>query len=338
MPRGDVIELAHGSGCRATAELVADLFLPAFDDPALRALDDQASFDVEAGRMVMSTDGFVVSPVFFPGGDIGSLSVHGTVNDLAMAGARPRYLSAGFILEEGLAMSDLARIVDSMARAARAAGVRVITGDTKVVEAGKADRVFITTTGVGVAPVELRLSSDRARPGDQIVVSGTLGDHGMAILSSREGLGFATPILSDSAALHTLVAAMLEVAAAGLRCMRDPTRGGLGVALNEICDRSAVGMLLDEAALPLCPQVAAACELLGVDPLYLASEGKLIAICDREVAGSLVAAMRRHPLGMRAAIVGEVVADADHAVRMTTRLGGRRIVDWLFADELPRIC
>jgi hydrogenase expression/formation protein HypE len=331
------IEMSHGAGGKAMAQLVAELFAAAFDNPWLAQGNDQAVFEPPPGRLVLSTDSYVVSPLFFPGGDIGSLAVHGTVNDLAMAGARPLHLTAGFILEEGLPLAELRRIVLSMARAARAAGVAIVTGDTKVVERGKADRVFINTAGVGVVPPGVAPSGDRARPGDAILVSGTLGDHGVAIMAQRENLSFATTIESDSAALHTLVAAMVG-AVPDLHVLRDPTRGGLAATLNEIAHQSGVGMMLREAEIPVRPQVAAACEFLGLDPLTVANEGKLIAIAAAGQAPALLAAMRAHPLGRDAAIIGEVIEDAHHFVQMQTGFGGRRMVDWLAGEQLPRIC
>jgi hydrogenase expression/formation protein HypE len=286
---------------------------------------------------VIATDSHVVSPLFFPGGDIGCLSVHGTINDVAMAGAQPLYLAASFILEEGFPLGELKRIVESMAAASREAGVPIVTGDTKVVEKGKGDGVFITTTGVGVVPEGVRISGDRARPGDRILVSGTIGDHGVAIMSSRENLGFETTIRSDTAALHGLVAAMVA-AVPGIHCLRDPTRGGLATTLNELATQSRAGMLVDEAMVPVQPAVEAACEFLGLDPMYVANEGKLVAICAPEDAARLLETMRAHPLGRGAAIIGEVIADAHHFVQMRTRFGGKRIVDWLTGDQLPRIC
>jgi hydrogenase expression/formation protein HypE len=285
----------------------------------------------------MSTDGHVISPLFFPGGDIGCLAVHGTVNDVAMAGARPLYLAAGFILEEGFPLADLVRVVEGMARAANEAGVPVVTGDTKVVERGKGDGVFITTTGVGVVPDGVEISGDRARPGDAVLVSGYLGDHGVAVMSKRENLGFEVEIQSDTAALHGLVGGMVE-AVPEIHCLRDPTRGGLATTLNELAYQSGVGMRIRESAIPVRPEVAAACELLGLDPLYVANEGKLIAICPGECAEELLAVMHAHPLGADAAIIGEVVADPHHFVQMETGLGGSRIVDWLSGEQLPRIC
>jgi hydrogenase expression/formation protein HypE len=332
-----VVDMSHGSGGRAMAQLVDELFAAAFDNEWLREMNDQARLPMPHGRLVVATDSHVVSPLFFPGGDIGCLSVHGTVNDVAMAGARPLYLSAGFILEEGFALADLRRIVESMAAAARGAGVPIVTGDTKVVEKGKGDGVFINTTGVGVVPDGVDISGDRARPGDAILVSGTLGDHGVAILSLRENLTFETTIRSDTAALHTLVAQMIE-AVPGVHCLRDPTRGGLATTLNEIARQSSIGMRLKEAAIPVKPEVAAACEFLGLDPLYVANEGKLVAICAPDDAAKLLEAMRAHPLGHDSAIVGHVVADAHHFVQMETAFGGRRMVDWLAGEQLPRIC
>lgn len=288
--------------------------------------------------MVMTTDGYVVSPIFFPGGDIGSLAVHGTVNDLAMAGAKPLYLSASYIIEEGFPLGDLKRIADSMGAAAKAAGVMIVTGDTKVVERGKADGVFISTAGVGVVPDGLVLSGDRARPGDKVIVSGSMGDHGVAIMSSRENLTFETEILSDSAALNGLVETMVAVAGPHLRLMRDPTRGGLAATLNELAHQSGVGFRIVEDRIPIKRQVAAACELLGLDPLNVANEGKLVAVVAAEAAERLVDAMRAHPLGVDAAIIGETVEDDQRFVQMTTGFGGGRIVDWLAGEQLPRIC
>jgi len=331
------VDLNHGSGGRAMAQLIDELFVEAFDNEWLRQMNDQACFAVPAGRMVMSTDSHVVSPLFFPGGDIGSLCVHGTINDVAMSGARPLYLAAGFILEEGFPLAELRRIVQSMAGAAQEAGVAVITGDTKVVERGKGDGVFITTTGVGVVPPGVDISGDRARPGDRVIVSGTMGDHGVAIMSFRENLAFATTIRSDTAALHGLVAAMLQ-AVPGIRCLRDPTRGGLATTLNEFARQSGVGMRIVESAIPVQAQVSAACELLGLDPLYVANEGKLVAVCAEQDAERLVAAMRAHPLGRDAAQIGEITEDPHRFVQMQTAFGGMRMVDWLAGEQLPRIC
>ncbi len=331
------IDMSHGSGGRAMAQLIDELFLPLLAGDGLAQGNDGAVLPPVNGRLVMSTDSHVVSPLFFPGGDIGSLAVHGTVNDVAMMGATPLYLSASFILEEGFPLANLRRIVESMARAAREAGVAVVTGDTKVVEQGKGDGVFISTTGVGVVRDGVSLSGDRARPGDCILLSGSIGEHGMAILSQREGLAFDTTIVSDSAALHGLVAAMLD-SGADIRVLRDPTRGGLATTLNEIARQSGVGMLLQESAIPVNETVGAACEFLGLDPLYVANEGKLVAVCAATDAERLAAVMRAHPLGASAAIIGEVIEDAHHFVQMATRLGSRRMVDWLSGEQLPRIC
>jgi hydrogenase expression/formation protein HypE len=336
------VDLTHGSGGRAMVQLISELFAKHLGNEYLGQGNDGAVLpapllDGKPARLVMSTDSHVVSPLFFPGGDIGCLSVHGTVNDVAVMGATPLYLAAGFILEEGLALSDLARIVESMAQAARAAGVPVVTGDTKVVERGKGDGVFITTTAVGVLPEGLELGGARARPGDMVLVSGSMGDHGVAIMSQRENLSFDAPIVSDTAALNGLIAAMLATGA-DIRCLRDPTRGGLAATLNEIAGQSGVGMMLQEKAIPVKPVVAAACELLGLDPLNVANEGKLIAICASADAPALLAVMRAHPLGIAAALIGEVITDEHHFVQLTTTFGGRRIVDWLAGDQLPRIC
>ncbi len=332
-----IVEMTHGGGGRSMAQLIEQLFLAAFDNKYLRQMNDQASFPVANGRMVMSTDSHVITPLFFPGGDIGNLAVNGTINDVVMSGARPCHLAASFILEAGFPLVDLKRIVHSMAQAAQNANVSIITGDTKVVEKGKGDGVFITTTGLGIVPEGIHISADRARPGDKILVSGTLGDHGIAIMSLRENLSFHTSITSDTAALHDLVAAMIAVTP-NLRVLRDPTRGGLATVLNEIASQSGVGMMLQESTLPIQQQVSAACEFLGFDPLYVANEGKLVAICAPEDANDLLTAMRAHPLGSKAAIIGEVTEDPHCFVQMTTSFGGKRVVDWLSGEQLPRIC
>lgn len=333
------VDMTHGSGGRAMAQLIEQLFAPALANDILAQGNDGATFALPPGRVVMATDSHVVSPLFFAGGDIGSLAVHGTVNDVAVMGATPIYLAASFILEEGFPLGDLKRIAESMGAAARAAGVTVVTGDTKVVEQGKGDGVFITTTGVGVVADDRVLGGDRAQAGDVVIVSGPIGDHGVAIMSQRESLSFGTDLVSDSAALNGLVAAMLTADPAhGLHCLRDATRGGLATTINEIAQQSGVGVLLNEAAIPVRPQVAAACEFLGLDPLYVANEGKLVAIVAPAAAPAVLAAMRAHPLGGEAAVIGEVQPDAHHFVQMATRFGGRRIVDWLSGDQLPRIC
>jgi hydrogenase expression/formation protein HypE len=337
----DTILLGHGSGGKLSAELIRDVFLPAFQNPVLARLDDQAIVNVNGQRLAISTDSFVVKPLFFPGGDIGSLAVHGTVNDLAMGGATPLFLSAGFIIEEGFAMEQLRRVVTSLQRAAAEAGVQVVTGDTKVVEKGKGDGLFINTTGIGLVPEGVDLSADRARPGDKVLLSGSIGDHGIAILAQREGLEFETQIQSDSAALHTLVAEILRVTSnvtREIRCMRDPTRGGVSSTLNEIAERSRVGIELVESSLPIHEQVRGACELLGLDPLYVANEGKLIAIVAPEAADAVLQAMRRHPLGLEAQIIGTVKKENAGLVTMRTPFGTTRIVDMLAGDQLPRIC
>ncbi len=280
----------------------------------------------------------MISPLFFPGGDIGSLAVHGTINDIAMGGARPLYLSASFIIEEGFPLADLRRIADSMGAASRSAGVPVVTGDTKVVERGKADGVFISTTGIGSVPDGLDLSADKVRPADRVILSGTIGDHGVAIMSKRQNLAFDTDLVSDSSPLHELVATMVEAGGCDIRVMRDPTRGGLAATLNELAHQSNVGFRIDEDAVPVKPEVAAACELLGLDPLYVANEGKLVAIVAPEAADRMVAAMRSHPLGRDAVLIGEAIADDHRFVQMTTAFGGGRMVDWLSGEQLPRIC
>jgi len=331
------VEMTHGSGGRAMAQLIDELFVRRLGSPFPGQGNDAAVLPAAVGRLVVSTDSHVVSPLFFPGGDIGSLSVNGTINDVAVMGATPLHLAAGFILEEGFPLADLARIVDSMAQAATAAGVPVVTGDTKVVQRGKGDGVYITTTGVGVVADGVDWSGDRARPGDRIIVSGGIGEHGMAIMAQRESIGFAADIVSDTAPLHGLVAAM-RASGADIHVVRDPTRGGVATTLNEIARQSRVGMMLRENEVPVQPQVAAACEFLGLDPLYVASEGRLLALVAADDAELLLAAMRAHPLGQRAALIGSVHTDAHCFVQMSTRLGGRRIVDWLSGDQLPRIC
>lgn len=331
------IEMTHGAGGRAMQQLIKQLFARELGNAWLARGDDGARLPASQGGLVMATDAHVVSPLFFPGGDIGCLSIHGTINDVAVMGARPLWLAASFVLEEGFPLADLARIVASMARAAREADVPVVTGDTKVVERGKADGVFITTTGIGELRGDVDLSGANARPGDLVLVSGPIGDHGMAILSVRENLAFESPIVSDTAALHGMVAALLD-AAPTTRVLRDPTRGGLAATLNEIADQSRVGIVLEEASVPVRPAVLAACELLGLDPLNIANEGRAVAICPAGAADRALAAMRAHPLGTGAAIIGEVIADERRFVRMNTRFGGQRMIDWLSGDPLPRIC
>jgi hydrogenase expression/formation protein HypE len=329
--------LGHGSGGRLTAELLRDVFLPLFTNPVLARMDDQAIVEIGGSRIAFTTDSFVVKPLFFPGGDIGSLAVHGTVNDLAMGGAKPLFLSAGFILEEGFPSDELRQIAASMAKAAAAAGVAIITGDTKVVEKGKGDGLFINTTGIGVVPDGVRLSASQARPGDRVILSGFIGDHGIAILAKREGLEFDTEIESDSAPLHDLVDAMLA-ASHDIRCMRDPTRGGLSSTLNEIASQAGVSIQIEESKIPVREEVRGACELLGLDPLYVANEGKLVAIVAPEAADAILSAMRGHARGGDAVIIGTVGDRRAGLVTMKTAFGSTRIVDLLAGDQLPRIC
>ena len=330
------VEMNHGAGGKAMHQLIEQLFLQAFDNPWLSAQQDQASLLINNPRIVMSTDSHVISPLFFPGGDIGSLAVHGTINDIAMAGATPLYLSAAFILEEGFPFSELQKIVLSMAAAAKKANVAIVTGDTKVVEKGKGDGVFITTTGIGAIPAHVQMRHT-IQPGDKVIVSGYMGDHGIAVLSQRQNLQFATEIISDSTALHELTAAMLQVVP-HLHCLRDPTRGGLAGTLNEWANHYTIGFNIAEEAIPVRDAVRGACELLGIDPLYVANEGKLVAVCAPEDAELLLATMQRHPLGKDAAIIGEAIDDPHCFVQMKTSFGGERIVDWLAGDQLPRIC
>jgi hydrogenase expression/formation protein HypE len=340
LPQHERIVLGHGSGGRLSAELLRDVFLPLFSNPVLDRMDDQAIVEIGGARVAFTTDSFVVQPLFFPGGDIGSLAVHGTVNDLAMGGARPLFLSAGFILEEGFSTVALRQIAASMAEAAAAAGVAIVTGDTKVVERGKGDGLFINTTGIGIVPDRVRLSASQARPGDRVLLSGSIGDHGIAILCKREGLEFETEILSDSAALHNLVARMLAASEVpnAIRCLRDPTRGGVSSSLNEIAAQSGVTIQIEETSIPVREEVRGACELLGLDPLYVANEGKLLAIVRPEAADEIVAAMRRDPHGAGASIIGTVGDESAGLVTMRTAFGSTRIVDMLAGEQLPRIC
>jgi hydrogenase expression/formation protein HypE len=332
------VQLAHGGGGRLSQQLVEGMFVKALGNPALDLLHDGAVLTVGEQRLAVSTDSFVVRPLFFPGGDIGSLAVHGTVNDLAMCGAEPMAITAGFIIEEGFAMAELWRIVQSMERAAREAGVPVVTGDTKVVDRGKGDGVYINTTGLGLVPAGVEVTPRRARPGDRVLVSGAIAVHGIAIMSVREGLEFETELESDSAALHGLVAELLARGGEGVHVLRDPTRGGVASALNEIAAQARVGMTLTETAIPLWEPVRGACEILGLDPLYVANEGKCLAIVAPEAAAEVLAAMREHPLGREAAVIGEVVADHPGKVFLRSRIGGLRVVDMMSGEQLPRIC
>lgn len=336
------IVLGHGGGGKMSAELIEHLFVPAFRNEALEDLGDASvvrlSNAAPDGRIAMSTDSFVVRPLFFPGGSIGELAVNGTVNDLAMAGATPLYLTAGFILEEGFAIADLAQIVERMAGAAREAGVQIITGDTKVVERGHGDGCYINTTGVGVVPEGVQVGPRQARVGDRILVSGTIAEHGMAIMSVREGLEFESPIVSDCAALHTLAAAALEAGGGAVHTMRDATRGGLGAVLHEIAQAANIGIVLEESRLPVRAEVAAACELLGLDPLFVANEGKMVLFVAPEAADAVLAAMRRHPLGANTTMLGSAVAEHRKMLVARTRIGAHRVIPAPIGEQLPRIC
>jgi len=332
----DKILLAHGSGGKLSHKLIEKNFVPVLGNPLLDKLDDSAVFDL-SGRLAFTTDSYTVSPIFFPGGDIGKLAVCGTINDLAMSGATPLYLSLSFIIEEGLPLDELEKIVNSVHQAAVEAGVKIVTGDTKVVNQGSADKIFINTSGLGMVPPGVDISGANARPGDKVILSGTLGDHGIAVLSQREGLKFKTLLKSDCAPLNKLVAQMLE-AASSIHCLRDPTRGGLATTLNELAQKSMVGIKIDEARLPLNEAVLACCELLGFDPLYVANEGKLVAIVTPAEADKVLVKMRQNKYGKRASIIGEVSAQHPGQVVMKTHLGTSRIVDMLTGELLPRIC
>ena len=331
------IVLGHGGGGKLSAELVENLFLPAFRNPAIESLGDSAILRVPSGRLAFSTDSYVVRPMFFPGGSIGELAINGTVNDIAMSGARPLYLSVAFIIEEGLPMATLAQIVERMRVAANLAGIQVVTGDTKVVERGHADGCFINTAGIGVIPEGRDVGPARAKPGDAVIVSGTLGDHGMAVMSVREGLEFDSVIESDSAALHTLVD-VIFAASNDIHVLRDPTRGGLASSLNEIAAQSQVGIALVEDKIPVKPDVQSACELLGMDPIYVANEGKLVAIVGQSSAEAVLNAMRQHPLGAAAAIIGTVVAERPGMLTAKTKIGGTHVIPMQIGEQLPRIC
>jgi hydrogenase expression/formation protein HypE len=338
LPHEERIVLGHGSGGRLTHRLIRDVFLPAFDNPALRRGDDAAVVETESsGRLAVTTDAHIVAPLFFPGGDIGRLSVCGTVNDLAVLGAQPQWLTASFILEEGLAMADLRRVVESMRRAAKEAGVQIVAGDTKVAERGKADGLFIQTTGVGRIPPGRDIGGARARAGDAVLVSGPLGDHGLAVLAARGQLGFAIDVESDVAPLNGLVEALFE-SGAEVHVLRDPTRGGLATTLNEIAQQSGVALTIEEPAIPVRPAVASACELLGFDPLYIANEGRLVVLVAEVGAEAALAALRAHPFGRQAARIGVVEAGPSGRVRLRTRLGTSRVIEMLNGELLPRIC
>jgi hydrogenase expression/formation protein HypE len=337
MKKEGAISLDHGSGGRASHELVRSVFLPQFKNVLLDSLEDSTVFEIGRHKLAFSTDSYTVDPIFFPGGDIGCLAVHGTVNDVAMRGAQPLYLSVGFIIEEGFPMADLERILKSMKEAAEAAGVQIIAGDTKVVNRGAVDKIFINTTGVGVVKNDADIAGKNAQVGDVVMASGTMGDHGVTILSMREGLSFEAPIESDSASLNELVSEMMAVSN-GIHAMRDPTRGGLATTLNEIALQSNVGIELVEDQIPLREGVEGACELLGLDPLYLANEGKLVAFVAPEDADKVLNCMKAHPYGSEAAIIGRAVSENRGRVFMKTAIGGTRILDMLAGEQLPRIC
>ena len=339
----ETVKLSHGAGGATEETLIQQLFLKVFekrqaaDGIALDALDDGASIRVAGSEVILSIDGHTVDPIFFPGGNIGSLAVHGTVNDVAMMGAVPMYLTCGFILEEGLPMADLEKIVEAMGEAARHAGVNVVTGDTKVVPRGKCDKIFINTSGIGTVPEGLDLDASHLQAGDQLILSGTVGDHGMAVLTSRERLSFTSHIQSDTAALHDLVALMLREATT-IRCLRDPTRGGVATTVNEFAAASHLGVVIEETAIPVRPAVRGACEVLGIDPLTVANEGKLLAVVGREEANHLLRAMQGHALGVEARIIGQVVDEHHGLVALRTSLGVKRILEMPLAEQLPRIC
>src|SRR6266566_1099022 len=338
--RDEKITLSHGSGGKATHNLIEGVFAPAFSNPLLDAMDDAATFSINgtAQRLAFTTDTYVVSPLFFPGGDIGKLAIHGTINDLAVAGAEPLYLSAGFILEEGFPIADLRRIVASMAAAANEAGVSIVTGDTKVVQRGKADGLFINTAGVGVLRADWQIGQTQLQPGDKVLLSGPVGNHGIAIMLAREALDIETEVESDTAPLHTMVADILAAAGEGVHCLKDPTRGGVATSLNEMAIGSEVSIALDEHTIPVHPEVRGACEILGLDPLTIANEGKMLAIVSSETAEAALAAMRSHPLGHEAAIIGSVQTEPAGMVFLRTDIGGMRVLDMLVGDPLPRIC
>jgi hydrogenase expression/formation protein HypE len=331
------IELDHGSGGEASSHLIRDFFLSRLDNDFLRKLDDSAVLDMPGTRIAMTTDSYVVDPIFFPGGDIGSLAVHGTVNDLSMQGAQPLYLTLGLILEEGLSLDELSRIIDSVGEAASQAGVKVVAGDTKVVPKGHADKIFINTSGIGVIPGGIEVGIHNARPGDAVLINGNIGDHGMAILSKREGLHFESALESDSAPLNSLVSKMLDANPA-IHVLRDPTRGGLASALNDIASQSEVGIQLDEKSLPIGEAAAAACEILGLDPLYVANEGKCLVMVSRKDAQKVLRIMKSHKYGRHSRIIGEVTAEHPGRALLKTRVGGTRILSMLTGEQLPRIC
>ena len=333
----DKILLDHGSGGKISHSLITDIMLPIFNNPILSQLNDGAIFDIEGKRLAFSTDTYVVDPIFFPGGNIGTLSINGTVNDIAMCGATPLFLSAGLIIEEGFSLADLKTILQEMSIAAEKAGVKVVTGDTKVVPKGAADKIFINTSGIGIIPKNMDIASHRARPGDKIILSGSIADHGITILTQREGMTFDSSVASDTAPLNHMVKNMLSVCK-NIHVLRDPTRGGIGTALNEIAIKSEIGIKIYEEKIPVKNEVAAICELLGFDPVYIANEGKLLAFVPPEHAEKVLDVIKQDKFGQKACIIGEVVEDNSHKVFMQTRIGGTRIVDMLTGEQLPRIC
>lgn len=332
------IGLDHGSGGEASAELVEKIFLPLLDNLYLRQLDDSAVVSINGGRVAITTDSYVVDPIFFPGGNIGSLAVHGTVNDLSMQGARPLYLTLGLILEEGLPFDDLRKVMEGVAQASKESGVKVVAGDTKVVSKGHADRIFINTSGIGLISDGIDVSAWNARPGDRVIINGTIADHGISILTQREGLRFQSPLRSDSAPLNGLIAAIFRAAGPDIHVLRDPTRGGVATALNEIARQSNVAVHLYENKVPISPPVRSACEILGLDPLYVANEGKCLVIVSREHSEAVIEAMKHHPYGATAAVIGEVLEQPNAKVLLKTQVGGTRILSTLTGAQLPRIC
>lgn len=334
----DLVLLGHGSGGRLSHQLLDDLIIPTLSGVDRHDQNDAAILSAAGSRLAYTTDSYVIDPIFFPGGNIGDLAIHGTVNDLAMAGATPRFISVGLIIEEGLAIADLRRVLESMRAAADRCGVTIVTGDTKVVPRGKADRLFINTSGIGLLKQEIDIRGSRARPGDKILINGTIGDHGMAVLASREGLDLTTPITSDSAPLHELVAALLAAAGSAVHALRDPTRGGVATTLKEIALQAEIEISLDETALPIDPAVRGACELLGLDPMFVANEGKLLAFVAADQAEAALRSLQAHPQGRQAAIIGEVTAGEGGKVRLQTAIGGLRAVEMLSGEQLPRIC
>ena len=335
--RHDTIQLAHGSGGKLSSELIEKLFIPRFTNKTLDKLEDQAILDLPGGKIAFSTDTFVVDPIFFPGGNIGELAINGTVNDVAMSGAKPIALSVGFVLEEGLQIEKLHRILLSMEKAAKTAGVQIVTGDTKVVSKGSCDKIFINTSGIGIVPDGVNIGISQIQTGDKIILSGTIADHGMAVLTTRKGLSFQSRVMSDTAALNNLVDTILDVTK-NIHAMRDPTRGGVATTLNEFANQAHLGISIHEDRIPVKPDVKGACEVLGIDPLYVANEGKLICVVPSEHAESVLTAMKGHPLGKKAVILGEVVDDHPGMVTMQSLLGTKRIIDMPIGEQLPRIC